>query len=56
VNAMGLYLNPIRSLLEVTNCDLQFLNSSPLNSNMKSSGNLLLFLRTACFRTFVAAP
>ncbi len=28
VNTIGLYLNPILSLLEVTNCDLQSSNSS----------------------------
>jgi len=33
--------------LEVTKCDLQFLNSPFENSNIKSSGNLSIFLLTA---------
>ena len=38
VKAIGLYLKPILTLLEVTNCDLQSSNSSLDSSNIKSEG------------------
>jgi len=47
VKAMGGYLKPILSALEVTNCDLQFSSYFFVNSNMKSSGNLSMLRRTA---------
>ena len=40
VKTMGLYLKPILSPLEVTNCDFQFLNPVSVNSNIKSLGSL----------------
>ena len=54
VKAIGAYRNPILSELEVTNCDLQLENSFLDNSNIKSLGNRLIFLRTACLRTLVS--
>jgi hypothetical protein len=33
----------------ITDCETKLFISFSLNSNMKSSENLLLFLRTACF-------
>ena len=38
----------------VTNCDRLFRTSSAVNWNMKSGGNLLMFLFTAWFNTFVS--
>jgi len=38
VKTIGRYLTPPQ--LEVTNCDLKLANSSWVNSNIKSSGNL----------------
>lgn len=55
VNANGIYRVPPR-LFEVTNCDLKCSNSSLESSNMKSIGNLFLFLLTDCFKTFVSIP
>jgi len=42
VKTIGRYLTPPQ--LEVTNCDLKLANSSLVNSNIKSSGNLSMFL------------
>ena len=53
VKAIGLYLSPILSDLEITNCDLQSSNSFFVSSNMKSSGKRFLFLLTACLSTRV---
>ncbi len=48
VNAKG--LAPPNLLFDgITDCETKLFISFSLNSNMKSSENLLLFLRTACF-------
>jgi len=49
VKTIGVYLNPIRSELEVAMCDLQFVNSSFVSSNINSSGNLNNLRLTASF-------
>jgi len=46
VKTKGKYLLPPQ--LEVTICDLKFLNSSPFNSNIKCNGKISIFRFTAC--------
>ena len=48
VNAIGAWRGPMRSALEVTNCDRHSANSCGVRTNMKSSGNRPAFLLTAC--------
>src|SRR5690606_41712186 len=55
VKQKGAYLKPNLSELEVTNCDLQSSNSLSDISNIKSSLNLSIFLRTACLRARVSS-
>ena len=60
VNTKGLYLtfDPLPVFSKVTNCDLEEINrdlvSSRVNSNMKSGGNLAIFLLTACLSALVS--
>jgi len=56
VKTMGKYLVPPLPFLEVTNCDLKAVYSSLVNSNRKSTGNLLLLRLTASFNRFVSTP
>lgn len=48
VNAIGAWRGPMRSALEVTNCDRHFANPYGVRINMKPPGNRPAFLLTAC--------
>jgi len=53
-NAIGTYRAPPQ--LEVTICDPNFLSSCFANSNIKSSGNRSMFLRTCSDNLLVSTP
>lgn len=56
VKAIGAYLRPLRSALEITICDLHFSNSLALRTNIKSAGNRSPLRGTACFSALVVTP
>ena len=50
----GFLVPPLPIGFDITDCDIKRLNSCSSNTNMKSSGNLLRFLLTACVSALVS--